>query len=417
MAQFDFRDGELFAEGTSVSEIAETVGTPCYIYSREAFEQHWEAYDSAFGDHPHLVCFAVKANSNLAVLNVLAKKGSGFDIVSGGELKRVIAAGGDPEKIVFSGVAKTEDDIALALMNNIKSINIESPAELDRIQKVAESMDMIAPISVRVNPDVDPETHPYISTGLEEAKFGVPMSQALEVYQRAQAASHIHVHGIACHIGSQITTTNPFIDALNLVLALVKEIKAEGIEIEHLDLGGGLGITYSDETPPSPKQYIDEILSTLKANDIDLPVSLEPGRSIAGNAGILVTKVEYLKSNEGKNFAIVDAAMNDLMRPSLYDAFHDIVPVKASTDKTEAEYDVVGPVCETGDILGKNRTLAVDSDDLLAIKSAGAYGFVMASNYNTRPRAAEIMADGEKWHTVRKRETVEELYALEKIIS
>jgi len=421
MDHFHSLDGELYVEDNAVADIAKTVGTPCYIYSRATLERHWHAFDSAFGEHPHLVCFAVKANSNIGVLNVLAQLGSGFDIVSGGELQRVIAAGGDAKKIVFSGVAKTKEDIALALEHGIKSINIESPAELQRVAEVASSMNLKAPISVRVNPDVDPQTHPYISTGLEEAKFGIPMEQAIHVYREASNIDSINLVGIACHIGSQITTTAPFIDALERVIDLVKNLAAMGIQIQHLDLGGGLGIPYNGENPPSPETYIQALLKTLQDADINLPISIEPGRAIAGNAGILVTQVEYLKSNEGKNFAIVDAAMNDLLRPSLYDAWHQIEPVKATTKnsnetrRTEV-YDIVGPVCETGDILGKDRSLSIQSGDLPAIRSAGAYGFVMSSNYNTRPRAAEVIADKDHWQIVRRRETIEELYALESTI-
>lgn len=414
MDHFHSLDGELHVENNAVADIAKAVGTPCYIYSRATLERHWHAFNSAFGDHPHLVCFAVKANSNIGVLNVLAKLGSGFDIVSGGELQRVIAAGGDPKKVVFSGVAKTSEDIALALKHNIKSINIESPAELHRVAEVAASMNVKAPISVRVNPDVDPQTHPYISTGLEEAKFGIPMEQAIHVYREASKMESIELIGIACHIGSQITTTAPFIDALERVIELVKNLAAMDIQIQHLDLGGGLGIPYNGEKPPSPADYIQALLTTLNDAGINLPISIEPGRAIAGNAGILVTEVEYLKSNEGKNFAIVDAAMNDLLRPSLYDAWHQIEPVSNKTQSNRTElYDIVGPVCETGDILGKDRALSIHSGDLLAIRSAGAYGFVMSSNYNSRPRAAEVIAETDSWKIVRRRETVEELFASE----
>ena len=421
MDHFHTLDGELHVENSAVADIAKAVGTPCYIYSRATLEKHWHAFDTAFGEHPHLVCFAVKANSNIGVLNVLAKLGSGFDIVSGGELQRVIAAGGDTKKIVFSGVAKTREDIALALKHSIKSINIESPAELHRIAEVAASMNIKAPISVRVNPDVDPQTHPYISTGLEEAKFGIPMEQAIHVYREASHIDAIELVGIACHIGSQITTTAPFIDALERVIDLVKNLAAMGIEIQHLDLGGGLGIPYNGEHPPSPETYIQALLKTLNDAGINLPISIEPGRAIAGNAGILVTQIEYLKSNEGKNFAIVDAAMNDLLRPSLYDAWHQIEPLSANknskeTTRTEV-YDIVGPVCETGDILGKDRSLSIQNGDFLAIRSAGAYGFVMSSNYNTRARAAEVIADKDHWQIVRRRETIEELYASESILN
>lgn len=418
MDHFHSLDNELHVENNAVADIANKVGTPCYIYSRATLERHWHAFNSAFEEHPHLVCFAVKANSNIGVLNVLAKLGSGFDIVSGGELKRVLAAGGDPKKVVFSGVAKTHEDIALALKNGIKSINIESPAELHRVAAVAQSLNVKAPISVRVNPDVDPQTHPYISTGLEEAKFGIPMEQAIHVYREANSIESVETIGIACHIGSQITSTAPFIDALKRLIDLVKNLAAMDIDIQHLDLGGGLGIPYNGEKPPPPADYIQALLSTLDDAGINLPISIEPGRAIAGNAGILVTRVEYLKSNEGKNFAIVDAAMNDLLRPSLYDAWHQIDPVSnkaniSNENRRTAVYDIVGPVCETGDILGKGRSLSIQSGDLLAIRSAGAYGFVMSSNYNTRPRAAEVIADKDSWQIVRRRETVEELFASE----
>ncbi len=416
MDHFNYRDGILHAEDLAVNEIIEQVDTPCYIYSRATLERHWHAFNDGFGQYPHLVCFAVKANSNIGVLGTLAKLGAGFDIVSGGELERVIAAGGDPSKVFFSGVAKSRAELAFALEQGVRSINIESPAELDRVQSVAAEIGKIAPISVRVNPDVDPQTHPYISTGLEEAKFGVSMQDALRVFQQAKAASHIEVLGIACHIGSQITTTTPFVDALDRVISLVKTLAEMDIEIKHLDLGGGYGIVYHDETPPSQQEVIHALLNTLSEAGLNLPISIEPGRSIAGNAGILVTEVAYLKENTDKNFAIIDAAMNDLMRPSLYGAWHTISPVSTPEKNTpEAVYDVVGPVCETGDILGKDRHLALLPGDLLAIHSAGAYGFTMSSNYNTRPRAAEVLVNGEKWQIVRKREKTAELFASESL--
>ncbi|MGH1539748.1 MAG: diaminopimelate decarboxylase [Arenicella sp.] len=417
MDHFNYRDGILHAEDLAVNEIIEQVDTPCYIYSRATLERHWHAFNDGFSQYPHLVCFAVKANSNLGVLSVMAKLGSGFDIVSGGELQRVIAAGGDPSKTVFSGVAKSEQEIAFALEQGILSINIESSAELERIQSVAAAMNVVAPISVRVNPDVDAQTHPYISTGLEEAKFGIPMQNAVDVYQTAHAMPNIRVHGVACHIGSQITTTSPFVDALLRLIELVKTLEGLGIEIKQLDLGGGLGIPYHDETPPSPAEYIQTLQSTLHDAEINIPISIEPGRAIAGNAGILVTKVEYLKANSSKRFAIVDAGMNDLMRPALYQAWHDIIPVVEANDESpsEAAYDVVGPVCETTDILGKSRNLRLQADDLLAIRSTGAYGFVMSSNYNTRPKPPEVLVDRSQWHLVRRRETTEELFATESV--
>lgn len=416
MDHFQYRDGELFAEDLAVTEIARQIGTPCYIYSRATLERHWRAFDNAFKDYPHLICYAVKANSNLAVLNLLARLGSGFDIVSVGELKRVLTAGGDASKVVFSGVAKTEEEIEYVLREGIRSINIESEAELHRIQKVASRVDKIAPIAIRVNPDVDAQTHPYIATGLEEAKFGIAMPAALETYRQAASMSHIEVHGIACHIGSQITNNEPFTDALDRVLELVNTLKKDGIDIKQLDLGGGLGICYQNETPPQPDEYVAALMACIKKHDIELPIAIEPGRAIAGNAGILVTTVEFLKSNSSKSFAIIDAGMNDLMRPSLYQAWHNIIPVNESSTAQENVYDVVGPVCETGDILGKDRSLKVEQGDLLAIRSAGAYAWVMASNYNSRPRPPEIMIDGDQLHIVRSRETIEELMRGEAIL-
>ena len=416
MDHFQYRDGKLFAEDLAVSDIAEQIGTPCYIYSRATLERHWNAFDQAFNDYPHLICYAVKANSNLAVLNLFARMGSGFDIVSLGELRRVLTAGGDASKVVFSGVAKTEEEIEYALRQGIRSLNIESLAELERIQNVATAIDKKAPIAIRVNPDVDAQTHPYIATGLEQAKFGIAMDAALEAYRKAATMSHIEVHGIACHIGSQITNNEPFTDALDRVLELVNQLKSENIHIQQLDLGGGLGIRYQDETPPQPDEYVTALMKCIKKHNVDLPIAIEPGRAIAGNAGILVTKVEYLKSNSSKSFAIVDAGMNDLMRPPLYDAWHNIVTVEQNNSAKELSYDVVGPVCETGDILGKERKLKINQGDLLAIRSAGAYSWVMASNYNSRPRPPEIMIDGDRLHIVRSRETIEELMRGEAIL-
>ena len=416
MSIFTVREDTLHAENVPVRNIANEVGTPCYIYSKQALENAWLGFDTAFGDYPHLVCFAVKANSNLGILNTLAKIGSGFDIVSGGELERVIAAGGDPSKVFFSGVAKSREEIAFALEQGVRSINIESPAELDRVQSVAVETGKIAPISVRVNPDVDPQTHPYISTGLEEAKFGVSMQDSLRVFQQIKEMSHVKVFGVAYHIGSQITSTAPFQDALDRVISLVKTLSEMDIEIKHLDLGGGYGIVYNDETPPSQKEFIQTLLNKLADANINLPVSIEPGRAIAGNAGILVTEVSYLKENTDKNFAIIDAAMNDLMRPSLYGAWHTISPVTTPDSSTvDRVYDVVGPVCETGDILGKDRRLALVPGDLLVIHSAGAYGFTMSSNYNTRPRAVEVLVNDKQWKVVRQREKTQDLFALEAI--
>jgi diaminopimelate decarboxylase len=414
MNSFYYESDQLYAEQVSVTDIAKEFGTPSYIYSRAAFESHWKAFDDAFSDYPHLVCYAVKANSNLAVLNVLAKLGSGFDIVSAGELARVIAAGGEAGKTVFSGVGKTADEIRYALEQNIRCFNVESIAELDRINSVAAALNVKAPVSLRVNPDVDAQTHPYISTGLKENKFGIDIELAVEVYQQAVAMPHLDVIGVDCHIGSQLTSVAPFVDALNRVLRLIDELADKGIRLSHLDIGGGLGITYQDEQPPTPVEYANA-LSELLANR-DLEILLEPGRAIAGNAGILVTKVEFIKPIEGKNFAIVDAAMNDLLRPALYQSWQAIEPVEWSDKKTTANYDIVGPICETGDFLGKDRELAIEVGDLLAIHSAGAYGFTMSSNDNSRPRAAEIMVDGENVHIVRARETLASLFAGEKVI-
>lgn len=414
MSFFNFKNGQLCAEALPLSAIAEQVGTPCYVYSRAAFEYQWRALDTAFGDHPHTICYAVKANSNLAVLNLLARLGSGFDIVSEGELHRVLAAGGDPSKIVMSGVSKSHNEIELAIKHNIRSINVESVAELERVQQVAARIDKVAPIALRVNPDVDPETHPYISTGLEEAKFGIAMEAAFAAYGQADAMSHIEVHGIACHIGSQITKTSPFEDALDLVLKMVKRLADKNIIIQQLDLGGGLGIDYQGEQPPSATDYVQAMLEGLKKHAINLPISVEPGRYIAGNSGVLLTRVEYLKHNASKSFAVVDAGMNDLLRPSLYQAYHDIVNVQLKNDVKDASieeqtYDIVGPVCESADVLGYDRTLNISPDDLLAVKSAGAYAFVMASTYNSRPKPPEIMVDDDQFHIIRRRETKDDL--------
>ncbi len=412
---FNYRNDELYAEDVSVQDIIYQYGSPCYIYSRATLERHWQAFDTAFGDHPHLICYAVKANSNLAILNLLARLGSGFDIVSFGELERVIAAGGDPKKIVFSGVGKREDEILAALKTGIRCFNIEVPGELDRIEILAEQLGVIAPVSFRVNPDVDAKTHPYISTGLKENKFGIDFSQALAEYRRAAAMPNIKIVGIDCHIGSQLTETRPFLDALDKIQELVNALQAEGIRLHHLDLGGGLGIRYKDEQPPEPGAYIQAILQRLHNHDYE--IMLEPGRAIIGNAGILVTQVEYLKTTEHKNFAIVDAAMNDLIRPALYDAWQDIIPVTLQSDAVEQTWDIVGPVCETGDFLGKDRALKIKEGDLLAIRSAGAYGFSMSSNYNSRPRCAEIMVDGAKVRVIRERERIAHLWAGEHLLA
>ncbi|MGJ0517214.1 MAG: diaminopimelate decarboxylase [Methylomicrobium sp.] len=414
MDYFNYRNDELYAEDVPVEQLVKQYGTPCYVYSRATLERHWRAFDSAFGGQPHLVCYAVKANSNIALLNLLARLGSGFDIVSLGEMQRVIAAGGAPEKIVFSGVGKREDEIIAALKAGIRCFNIEVGGELDRINRLASQLGGIAPVSFRVNPDVDANTHPYISTGLKENKFGIAFEQALGEYRRAAQMPNIKIIGIDCHIGSQLTDSRPFLDALERILELVAALKASGIELHHLDLGGGLGIRYKDEQPPEPADYIQAILQRLGKSDFE--ILLEPGRAIVGNAGILVTRVEYLKTTEHKNFAIVDAAMNDLVRPSLYSAWQNIIPINPKSRADEQTWDIVGPVCETGDFLGKGRSLRLNENDLLAIRSSGAYGFSMSSNYNSRPRAAEVLVDGEQTHLIRARESIEQLWAGERLI-
>ena len=407
MNSFPYRDGELYAENTSVSDIADQFGTPCYIYSRTALESAFHQYQDALAGCDHLVCYAVKANSNLAVLDTLARLGAGFDIVSAGELQRVIAAGGDPKKIVFSGVGKKPDEMAQALDLDIACFNLESAAELEVLAEVAARTGKTARISVRVNPDVDAQTHPYISTGLRENKFGVTMEEALLVYQRAAQLPHIDVVGVDCHIGSQLTQISPFIDALKRLLALVDKLAEQGIVLHHLDLGGGLGVRYKDEEPPSIAQYIAAVREEL--GDRPLTLVFEPGRSIAANAGLLVTQVEYLKTTPEHNFALVDAAMNDMIRPALYQAWLDIRNTKENPGGQSALWDVVGPVCETGDFLGKQRQLSLNQGDLLALFGAGAYGFTMSSNYNSRPRAAEVMVDGDQVHLVRERESLADL--------
>ncbi|HCB43096.1 MAG: diaminopimelate decarboxylase [Pseudomonadales bacterium] len=414
MTAFEYRNGELHAEGVALSSIAEQYDTPCFVYSRAAIEQAYDAWDSALEGVPHLVCFAVKANSNLGVLNLLARRGAGFDIVSGGELERVLAAGGEPSRIVFSGLGKTAAEMRRALEVGIHCFNVESAAELERLQEVAAELNIKAPISLRVNPDVDAKTHPYISTGLKENKFGIDIAQAPAVYRRAAELSHIDICGVDCHIGSQLTDDTPFIDALQRLLQLIDGLAAEGITIRHLDLGGGLGVTYRDETPPSPGTYLAKVREALAGRNLTLV--FEPGRSIVANAGVLLTRVNLLKPTEHKNFAIIDGAMNDLIRPALYSAWMGIDAVKPRSDVAAQAWDLVGPVCETGDFLGKDRELALAEGDLLAVRSAGAYGFVMSSNYNTRPRAAEVLVDGEATHLVRRRETVSELLAGESLL-
>jgi diaminopimelate decarboxylase len=405
---FTYKDNLLFAEEVAVDDIIAEHGTPAYIYSRATLERHWHAFNNAVSAHKHLICYAVKANSNIGVLSVLAKLGSGFDIVSGGELARVIEAGGDPAKVVFSGVAKTQGEIAYALEQGIKCFNVESFPELDRINTVAKEMGKQAPISLRINPDVDAKTHPYISTGLKANKFGISREYAIGAYEYANTLSNLDIQGMDCHIGSQITELSPFVDTLERLLALIDQLAAKGIHIAHLDVGGGLGVRYNEESPPHPNEYAAAMATTMVGRE-DLMLILEPGRAIAANAGILVTKVEFLKQGEEKNFAIVDAAMNDLIRPALYNAWQKIEPTNVR-EGAGKKYDVVGPVCETGDFLGKDRVLNIEPNDNLAVKSAGAYGFVMASNYNSRCRCPEIMVDGDKVYVVRMRETLSDLY-------
>ena len=414
MDHFNYQADEMFAEGVGLSAIAKQFGTPSYVYSRATIERHWLAFDEAFSALPHCVCYAVKANSNLAVLNVLARLGSGFDIVSGGELARVLAAGGRADKIVFSGVGKTETEINDALQKGIRCFNVESLPELVRINEIARQLNCQAPVSIRVNPDVDAQTHPYISTGLKENKFGIAIDEAEAVYSQAKQMAHIDIMGVDCHIGSQLTSVEPFVDALQRVLALIDRLAELDIHLSHIDIGGGLGITYKDEVPPSPAEYAAALKPLLAGRKLE--VLMEPGRAIVGNAGILLTRVEYLKATEDRQFAIVDAAMNDLLRPALYQSWQAIQAVKINQNIASQQYDIVGPVCETGDFLGKDRALAIQQGDLLAIKSAGAYGFTMSSNYNSRPRSAEIMVDGEQMHCIRERETLISLYASEQVL-
>ncbi len=413
MSSFQVKHDELHAEDAPLSQVAAEFGTPCYVYSKLALESTFKQFQAGFATTDHLVCYAVKANPSLAILNLFARLGAGFDIVSGGELARVLAAGGNPAKIVFSGVGKTEAEMHAALEAGIFCFNVESATELERLNMVAGSMAKIAPISLRVNPNVDAKTHPYISTGLKNNKFGVAYEEAFALYQRATAMPNIAVHGVDCHIGSQLTELAPFLDAFDRVLALVDQLEQVGIHIQHIDAGGGIGICYSDETPPDFAVYAAAMLKKLGSRKVKLV--FEPGRALVGNAGVLLTRVEYLKHSQTRNFAIVDAAMNDLMRPVLYDAYHEIVMVKPSVGEKQI-YEIVGPVCESGDFLGHDRNLALQQGDLLAIMSAGAYGMSMASNYNTRPRAAEIMVDGNKLHLIRRRETVAELFAVENLL-
>ena len=411
---FQYKNEQLYVEDLPVKQLAEEFGTPLYIYSRATLERHWHAFDSALGDHPHLICYAVKANSNIGILNVMAKLGSGFDIVSQGELERVLAAGGEASKVVFSGVAKSRAEIMRALEVGIRCFNVESIAELHHINQIAGEMGKIAPISLRVNPDVDAHTHPYISTGLKENKFGVSVDEAREVYKLAATLPHVKITGMDCHIGSQLTELQPFLDATDRLIRLIEQLKEDGITLKHLDLGGGLGVTYTDETPPHPSDYAAALLNKLKDYE-DLEIILEPGRAIAANAGILVAKVQYLKSNESRNFAITDTGMNDMIRPALYEAYMNIIEIDRTLEREKTIYDVVGPVCETSDFLGKQRELAIAEGDYIAQRSAGAYGASMSSNYNSRPRTAEVLVDGDKTHLIRRRESLSELWALESI--
>ena len=411
---FQYKNEQLYVEDLPVKQLAEEFGTPLYIYSRATLERHWHAFDSALGNHPHLICYAVKANSNIGILNVMAKLGSGFDIVSQGELERVLAAGGDASKVVFSGVAKSRAEIMRALEVGIRCFNVESVAELHHINQIAGEMGKVAPISLRVNPDVDAHTHPYISTGLKENKFGVSVDEAREVYKLAATLPHVKITGMDCHIGSQLTELQPFLDATDRLIRLMEQLKEDGITLKHLDLGGGLGVTYTDETPPHPSDYAAALLNKLKGYE-NLEIILEPGRAIAANAGILVAKVQYLKSNESRNFAITDTGMNDMIRPALYEAYMNIIEIDRTLEREKAIYDVVGPVCETSDFLGKQRELAIAEGDYIAQRSAGAYGASMSSNYNSRPRTVEVLVDRDKAHLIRRRESLSELWALESI--
>jgi len=411
---FEYKNGELYCEDVAIAELAEQYGTPLFVYSRATLERHWHAFDAALAGHDHLVCYAVKANSNLAVLNLLARLGSGFDIVSGGELQRVLQAGGKPTGIVFSGVGKLANEIEAALEADILCFNVESEQELDRINEIAGRMGKTARVSFRVNPDVDAKTHPYISTGLKENKFGVAFADAEQVYLKAARLANIEIIGMDCHIGSQLTELSPYIDALDRLLALITSLREQGIGIHHLDLGGGLGIRYRDEEPPLPADWASALQERLQ--NFDGSIVIEPGRAIAGNAGILVSRVNYLKHGADKNFAVVDAAMNDLIRPSLYGAWQEIIRVEQHSDAAEKLYDVVGAICESSDFLGKDRSLSLAQDDLLAIRSSGAYGFGMASNYNTRTRAAEVMVDGGRHYCVRERENFADLIRGESLL-
>ncbi len=413
MEPFQYKDGQLHAEYVPVAEIASKVGTPCYIYSQSSFERNWQLFDDAFSGREHQVRYSVKANSNIAVLAVLANMGSGFGVISGGELKRVLRAGGKSSSVVYSGVGKSEDEIRYALEQEILGINLESEGELHRVNRIASELGKVANVSVRVNPDIDAKTHPHITTGLRENKFGIPVDEACTVYRQAAELAHIRIAGIAMHIGSQITSLEPFASAVERILNLVANLEREGIRIHHLDLGGGLGIRYRDEIPPTPEQYAKAIEEVLDRHQVNLPVSIDPGRAIAAESGILMSCVEYVKHGEVKNFAVVDAAMNDLIRPALYDAWMDIVPVQQADESPLQTFDIVGPICETSDFLGKNRELNLQPGALIAVKSAGAYGAVMSSNYNSRGRPAEVLVKGRQFDVIRERETIEEVIAKE----
>lgn len=417
MDYFQYKNGALYAEDVALTDIAAQYGSPTYVYSKATLTRHYQAFDQAMGDYPHEICYAVKANSHIAILNVLAHLGAGFDIVSGGELKRVIAAGGAPQKTVFSGVGKLDWEIEYAIENNIGCFNIESQGELEKIQHYGKLHDKVVNISVRLNPDVDAKTHPYISTGLKENKFGLTHDAAMQVYQLAKHCSHVHIHGIACHIGSQLTQLSPFVDALHTILDFVEELKSQQIDIEKIDFGGGLGVRYHDENPPQPSDYWQALLAVLQARNVNLPFAIEPGRALIGNAGILLTQINFIKSTEHAKFCIVDAAMNDLIRPALYAAYQEIIEVTPREDAQEQTYNIVGAVCESADFLGKQRQLRVQNGDLLAIRTAGAYCAAMMSNYNTRARAAEVMVDGDTVHEISPRQSIESIFAHEKCLN
>ncbi len=414
MTVFSYHNGQLCAEGVALYEIAKRFATPCYVYSRAEIESRWQAFDAALASQKHLICYAVKANSNLAVLNILARLGSGFDIVSQGELERVLKAGGQPSKIVFSGVGKKANEMQYALEVGIKCFNVESLAELSSLNQLAAALGKIAPVSLRVNPDIDAKTHPYIATGLKENKFGLAFADTLVGYEKISSMANLNAVGIDCHIGSQITSMSPFIDVIDSLLGLTQNIEATGVTLDHINIGGGLGIRYLDETPPSVSEYADAVCAKFKNANYEL--ILEPGRSIVGNAGVLLTQVEFLKQTPDRNFAIVDAAMNDLIRPILYGAWHEILPLTEEKGETKMRYDIVGPICETGDFFGKERRLSLQQGDLLAVLSAGAYGFSMASTYNSRPKICEVMVDRNEVFEVRKRETIEDLIKGESLL-